>query len=132
MPGMPGMPGMTGPMGMPGMTGPMGMPGMTGPMGMPGMTGPMGMPGMRTPPPAPVKNDSPILILLDMNGTLLLRLKGKLAGSGASDFTHAGLHYYLRSGVTELVSMLIRHPRARVAFYTSMRESNAKPAVIKV
>ena len=36
-----------------------------------------------------------VLVLLDMNGTLLLRLKGKL-GKVPVSFAHAGLNYFLR------------------------------------
>lgn len=77
------------------------------------------------------RQSGPILILLDMNGTLLLRLKGKLAGL-RPDLTHAGLNYYFRAGVCDLVSMLLDHPRVVLAFYTSMRESNALPAVLQI
>ena len=45
-----------------------------------------------------------VLVLLDMNGTLLLRLKGRL-GKESPSFTHAGLNYYLRRGVRELVQV---------------------------
>lgn len=43
-----------------------------------------------------------LLLLLDMNGTLLLRLKGKL-GNAPPAFTHAGLNYFIREGVYDLV-----------------------------
>jgi hypothetical protein len=72
-----------------------------------------------------------ILVLLDMNGTLLLRLKGKL-GREKPSFAHAGLQYYLRRGVVDLVASLRNHPHCELAFYTSMRESNALPAVLAI
>jgi len=72
-----------------------------------------------------------VLVLLDMNGTLLLRLKGKL-GREKPSFAHAGLQYYLRRGVVDLVASLRSHPHCELAFYTSMRESNALPAVLAI
>ncbi|CAM9911655.1 unnamed protein product [Ectocarpus sp. 4 AP-2014] len=84
-----------------------------------------------------------ILILLDMNGTLLHRAKKALrvsndGGGGGGDSTwgapafvhgeNVPLHYYMRPGAAELVAALEAHPRARLAFYTSMRGVNALPA----
>jgi hypothetical protein len=97
------------------------------------------LPAAVPPPPPPRRPQSPttsngqkkVLVLLDMNGTLLLRLKGRL-GKAPPTFQHAGLNYYLRAGVVELVQMLRQHPRCTLAFYTSMRESNALPAVLHI
>ncbi|CBJ28121.1 expressed unknown protein [Ectocarpus siliculosus] len=86
-----------------------------------------------------------VLILLDMNGTLLYRAKKPLrvsndggGGGGGGDskwgapaFVHGEnvpLHYYMRPGAAELVAALEAHPRTRLAFYTSMRGVNALPA----
>ena len=77
------------------------------------------------------KKKAGFLVLLDMNGTLLLRLKGRL-GEEPPNFHHAGLNYFLRDGVVELVQALRAHPRCTLAFYTSMRESNALPAVLHI
>ncbi|CAM9832519.1 unnamed protein product, partial [Laminaria digitata] len=38
------------------------------------------------------------------------------------------LQYYMRPGARELVAEMVRHPRVRLAFYTSMRGVNALPA----
>lgn len=84
-------------------------------------------------------NDNRVLVLLDMNGTLLYRSKTRLAkvsgdgddGSGGAAFVHGDpdpLHYYIRPGAAELVAALASHPRVRLAFYTSMRGVNALPA----
>eukprot|EP00729_Bicosta_minor_P018779 gene18779-11104_t len=64
-------------------------------------------PGQRAPPPR-------LLILLDMNGTVLLRNKTR---------------YYIRSGAVEFVTWLAAVPEVRLAFYTSMRYTNAIPAI---
>ena len=65
------------------------------------------------PVPTTSQGQQKILVLLDMNGTLLLRLKGRL-GKAPPTFQHAKLNYYLRAGVVELVQMLRSHPRWRV------------------
>ncbi|CAN0374913.1 unnamed protein product [Ectocarpus sp. 12 AP-2014] len=91
----------------------------------------------------PSKNKQ-VLILLDMNGTLLHRAKKPLrvsndgGGGGGGDSTwgapafvhgeNVPLNYYMRPGAVELVAALEAHPRARLAFYTSMRGVNALPA----
>lgn len=84
-------------------------------------------------------NDNKVLILLDMNGTLLYRSKQCLMEvstdgddvSGGAAFVHGEpdpLHYYIRPGAAELVAALSAHPRVRLSFYTSMRGVNALPA----
>lgn len=80
---------------------------------------------------------SRVLILLDMNGTLLYRHKrpqpillGKNTHAEPA-FVHGHpdpFHYFMRPGSREFVEAIARHPRARVAFYTSMRLENALPA----
>lgn len=89
-----------------------------------------------------------VLILLDMNGTLLFRAKKPLRVStkfregwgleqqGEEEvykpaFVHGEpdpLQYYMRPGAVELVRAMGRHPRVQLAFYTSMRGANALPA----
>lgn len=98
-----------------------------------------------------------VLVLLDMNGTLLFRAKktlrvsknggaggegGARGGEGSEQeeegqevitpaFVHGEpvpLQYYMRPGAAELVAAMDRHPRVQLAFYTSMRGANALPA----
>ena len=45
------------------------------------------------------------------------------------DFTHAKLKYYIRSGAVDFVTWLAAVPEVRLAFYTSMRYTNAIPAI---
>lgn len=82
---------------------------------------------------------SQVLILFDMNGTLLYRAKRPLqlpAGQNESPepaFVHGDpdpFQYFMRPGARELVGSIARHPRACVAFYTSMRGVNALPAAL--
>lgn len=81
----------------------------------------------------------PVLVLLDMNGTLLYRAKKPLpiivpdddGRDTAPAFIHGDplpLHYYMRPGAKEFVAAMVRHPRVCLAFYTSMRGVNAIPA----
>lgn len=79
---------------------------------------------------------APVLVLVDMNGTLLYRAKKPLnltvdGEPAAAAFVHGDpvpLEYYIRPGATEFVAAMARHPRVRLAFYTSMRGVNALPA----
>lgn len=83
----------------------------------------------------------PVLVLVDMNGTLLYRAKRPLqveatdgeksGGVYAPAFVHGDplpLQYYMRPGARDFVAAMATHPRVRLAFYTSMRGSNALPA----
>ena len=96
------------------------------------------LPAAVPPPPPPRRPQSPttsngqkkVLVLLDMNGTLLLRLKGRL-GKAPPTFQHAGLNYYLRGGVVELVQMLRQHPRCRSPS-TEHAGSQPLPAVLHI
>lgn len=80
-----------------------------------------------------------VLVLFDMNGTLLYRAKRPLPlPEGWSDppqpaFEHGDpdpFQYFFRPGARELVGAVSRHRRACVAFYTSMRGVNALPAAL--
>ncbi|CAM9412554.1 unnamed protein product, partial [Hapterophycus canaliculatus] len=84
-------------------------------------------------------NDNRVLVLLDMNGTLLYRARKPLVNdssdgedcSGGAAFVHGDpdpMHYYMRPGASELVAALAAHPRVQLGFYTSMRGVNALPA----
>lgn len=89
--------------------------------------------------PAHPSDAHPVLVLLDMNGTLLYRAKKPLpivvpdadGRDTAPAFIHGNplpLYYYMRPGAKEFVAAMVWHPRVRLAFYTSMRGVNAIPA----
>lgn len=88
--------------------------------------------GTSTPTVSAAAGETPILVLLDMNGTLLYRAKTPLPLPVGAETFLAGdpqpLQYWIRPGASDLVGLLSRHPRARLAFYTSMRMVNALPA----
>ena len=79
-----------------------------------------------------------LLVLLDMNGTLLYRAKSRLpkltpdlAPSGARKSPLPGVKYfyYVRPQAQWFVQALMAMPRVRLAFCTSMQGANARPAV---
>lgn len=73
-----------------------------------------------------------LLVLLDLNGTLLYRAT-KLLPAAAPAFDQLvgerRMFYYMRPHARELVAYLVTHPLAVPAFYTSMRAENALNAV---
>ena len=91
------------------------------------------------PPPASAQAGDPLLVLCDMNGTLVHRSKDRLAAAGRPALVANGTHYYARDGAAALVHFLLGQKgdarginpggrrRVVLAFYTSMREQNAKP-----
>lgn len=105
--------------------------------------------GLNLPSPAGIdlpSKGNQVLVLLDMNGTLLYRAKKPLRAAASGDgseaaaavataaavsFVHGDpvpLQYYMRPGAAQLVAAMHRHSRVRLAFYTSMRGVNALPA----
>ena len=79
-----------------------------------------------------MSRDNPkLLVLIDMNGTLLLREK-KLVPGKVPDFVHAKKNYYIRNGAKDFVKNIMSIPQIRFAFYTSMLGTNAKPAISKL
>ena len=88
----------------------------------------------RAPPPPPPSEGNPLLVLVDMNGTLVHRAKDAIAGAGKAHVVANGTHYYAREHARDLVDFLLdartatpERRRAVLAFYTSMREVNAQP-----
>lgn len=67
------------------------------------------------------------LVLLDMNGTLLVRTKQRLPRPHSA-ILH-DIYYYFREDAMEFVEELASNPFVTLAFYTSMKASSAKPAV---
>jgi len=79
-----------------------------------------------------------LLVLLDMNGTLILRCKptrnkGEVR-ERSPDFCHSstGMEYFLRPGAVELLSFLIRDERVKPVVLTSMMINNASPALLEL
>jgi hypothetical protein len=67
----------------------------------------------------------PLLVTLSLGGTLYYRDERK---NGAlplkEDFYVKGRKIYLRPGYKEFLSRLMKHPRIKLAFYTSMKWKN--------
>ena len=78
---------------------------------------------------------NPLLVLCDMNGTLVHRSKAPLPVSAKAAVVENGTHYYARDHAEDLVQFLCdaatpsdpARRRVVFAFYTSMREANAQP-----
>ena len=78
---------------------------------------------------------NPLLVLCDMNGTLVHRSKTVLPVSAKAAVVENGTHYYARDHAEDLVQFLCdaatpsdpARRRVVFAFYTSMREANAQP-----
>lgn len=87
------------------------------------------------PAPVPIRQGNPVLVLADMNGTLLHRSKTKLSCRAQPVCEANKTFYYARPGAKDLLAFLLHAARTteegrrRVvfAFYTSMREENARP-----
>ena len=77
------------------------------------------------------REDPKLLVLIDMNGTLLLREKKRISGK-APDFVHAKYKYYIRTGAKHFIKEIMAMSEVRFAFYTSMYGTNAKPAISKL
>jgi hypothetical protein len=72
-----------------------------------------------------------ILVLFDMNGTLLVRSKSKSAfGSRLPDLKVDSTYYFVRPGAKELVRLVRSMECVDFGFYTSMMMRNALPAAL--
>ncbi len=91
------------------------------------------------PPPTPPHSllasqlcKSRLLVLVDMNGTTILRTQAPIPDI-APCFTirlkGQNMYYYMRPYAFEMLQALRQHPRCEVAFFTSMRKCNAVPAM---
>ena len=83
----------------------------------------------------PIRQGNPVLVLADMNGTLVHRSKTRLNCRTEPACEANKTFYYARPGAKDLIQFLLHAARTteegrrRVvfAFYTSMREANARP-----
>ena len=66
----------------------------------------------------------PILVCLNINGTIALRTKNKISKVEYVVKEINDKYTYFREGAEPFLKDLLRHPRVRVAFYSSMREYN--------
>jgi len=72
-----------------------------------------------------------LLILLDMNGTLLLRSKVKLP-KRAHECKILGNFCYFRKSAREFCQWLATVPDVDLCFYTSMKEESARPLSVQL
>ncbi len=91
------------------------------------------------PPPVPPRSllvsqwcKSRLLVLVDLNGTTILRTQTLITGIAPLFTKRVGdrnLSYYMRPSAPEMLQKLREHPRCQLAFYTSMRKDSALPAM---
>ena len=70
---------------------------------------------------------NPILILVDLNGTLLCRTSKKIDIPYEMKLKHN--YVYLRPGASHFLSSILFHPRAVLAFYSSIMFHNITPLI---
>lgn len=77
----------------------------------------------------------PVLVLIDVGGSILCRTGEKLAverRSGAT-FCQIKQHYqYYRPGFDHFLARLMTHPRVQLGFYTSIMRKNVMPLLFKI
>ena len=76
-----------------------------------------------------VSRKFPLLVLLDINGTVLCRTDEKAAKTLPCDFKRKKYFYFYRPGITTLLLALDRHPRITIGFYTSIMAKNVVPVM---
>lgn len=69
----------------------------------------------------------PLLILLDIGGSILFRSEHLAPVSRKPDFKLRNHHHYFRPHFEEFICRLIEHPRVKLSFYTSITKRNALP-----
>jgi hypothetical protein len=72
----------------------------------------------------------PLLVLCDINGTLLIRIKGESQdfNDRAPDLVRNRSRYYFRPKARDLIKLIKNYDFVTLGFYTSMRDENAMPA----
>ena len=77
---------------------------------------------------------NPILVLLDIGGSILYRDTDRKLSElpRKPDFTIRKHHHFFRPHYEEFISALLMHPRAKLAFYTSITQKNALPLLMQV
>jgi len=71
----------------------------------------------------------PLLVLLDINGTVLCRTDEKAAKTLPADFKRKKYFYFYRPGIKSLLQALDKHPRITLGFYTSIMAKNVVPVM---
>jgi len=85
----------------------------------------------------------PILVLIDIGGTLLYRCSGNkltypMEKEGGKlkevklDFSIKRHHHYYRQYMQDFLSRLLTHPRVKLAFYSSITRRNLMPLLSKI
>ncbi len=73
-----------------------------------------------------------LLVILDLNGTLMDSSHRMIRGAPAHDFKARYKYVYYRPGMSEFLSYLANEPRVRLAVWTSCARDNARAVVDRV
>ncbi len=68
-----------------------------------------------------------ILVLIDLNGTLVCKSEKELACDRPFDLKLKRNHFYLRPGYAMMLRKIMEHPRSVLAIYSSMIQTNVLP-----
>lgn len=82
-----------------------------------------------------VQQKFPILVLIDVGGTIMCRTGNKLPVERRlnKEFCQIKMHYhYYRPQFDSFISKIISHPRAKLGFYTSIMKKNVMPVLFKI
>lgn len=71
----------------------------------------------------------PILVLFDLGGTVCYRCGPGDINDVRANYVLRKHYHFFRPRSADLISKVIQHPRAKVAFYTSITRQNALPLV---
>lgn len=80
---------------------------------------------------AEVNKRFPILILVDLGGTLLYRCEKKGAGLSFS-FKTKSHAYFMRPGHDQFILNLSQHPRVKFGLYSSIMRKNVLPILYRI
>jgi len=74
----------------------------------------------------------PLLVLIDLGGTIFLRTSDKAAKSGKFFKKINWYMFFQRPGAFQLLKNLNDHPRITMSFFTSVQRKNILPALLAV
>lgn len=82
-----------------------------------------------------VGNRFPVLLLIDVGGSILYRASEKLSVAKMTSAQYCQIkmhHHYYRPGFQTFLARLITHPRVKLGFYTSIMRKNVMPLLFKI
>jgi hypothetical protein len=74
----------------------------------------------------------PVLLLMDIGGSILFRSGTELQCDRKPDFKVRKHYHYVRPYYDDFIRTLMEHPRVKFAIYTSITKRNAMPVLQKL